>query len=309
MNVQVPPFLKPGDTIGIAATARWITPEQLAPATRLFENWGLRVKLADNLHTAFHQLAGDDNVRATELQKMLDDDEVRAIIIARGGYGTVRIVDSLNFTLFNRSPKWICGYSDVTILHNILARHHIASIHSTMPISFPAATPEALETLRNCLFGQQVSYTVQGSLPGKSTVRILGGNLSVLCSTIGSNLALDAKGALLFLEDVDEMYYHVDRMMMALRRCGAFDGIKGILLGGMTQMKDNTVHYGFQADNGWGFDAVQTVHRFAAEAGLPVLESFPAGHHDDNRAFYLGISAEISTNEKGSEISFNHHPA
>lgn len=313
MKTIIPPFLKSGDTIGIAATARWLTPEQLQPALDLFHSWGFKTKLAANIHVQQFQLAGDDDLRAGELQNLMDDDEVQAIIIARGGYGTVRVIDKLDFSQFMMKPKWMCGYSDITVLHAFLNTRGVATIHSTMPISFPDATTEALEALQFCLTGaEHIMFPVSNSdasaprppfsLP---TTKILGGNLSVLHSLLGSNCLLPTEDYVLFIEDVDEMFYHLDRMMMALKRAGVLNNAQAIMVGGMTQMKDNTIAFGFPNDNGWGFTAEQTVQRMADALQIPVVFGFPAGHQNDNRAFYLGI--RCSLNVENEKVVMKYH--
>ncbi len=314
MKIQIPSFLQPGDTIGIAATARWVTPEQLQPAIDLFHSWGFKTKIAANVHTQHFQLAGADELRALELQKMLDDEQIKAIIIARGGYGTVRVIDLLDFTQFLKKPKWICGYSDITILHAHLNTLGIASIHSTMPISFPDATQEALHDLQLALTGNLKSHEVDNSeieISHSSLVQlpILGGNLSVLYSMLGSRSlahwqAATAAGYFLFIEDVDEMHYHLDRMMMALLRADILKNARAIICGGMTQMKDNTLHYGFTNDNPWGYDAMATVKRVAEKLNIPVVSNFPAGHQNDNRAFYVGLPAVINLSKEKVTIAY-----
>ena len=187
--MTIPRFLKKGDTIAIVATARWISSEQLQPALDIIHGWGFHTKIGANAHTRDFQLAGNDDERAADLQSALDDETVSAILIARGGYGTVRVIDKLDFSGFIRNPKWICGYSDITVLHQHLAQMRIASIHSTMPISFPDATTDALENLRQCLSGELSSVrwtSEQTTNAGISDCRILGGNLSVLFSLLGS---------------------------------------------------------------------------------------------------------------------------
>jgi muramoyltetrapeptide carboxypeptidase len=247
---------------------------------------------------------------------MLDDDEVKAIIIARGGYGTVRVIDQLDFTSFLQKPKWICGYSDITILHAHINTLGIASIHSTMPISFPEATQEALLDLQLALTGQLKKHEVshaendKWALPITSQLPILGGNLSVLYSMLGSRSlaqweAATTAGYFLFIEDVDEMHYHIDRMMMALLRADILKNARAIICGGMTQMKDNTVHFGFTNDNPWGYDAMATVKRVAEKLNIPVVSNFPAGHQNDNRAFYVGVPATI--NQAKEKVTIEYH--
>jgi muramoyltetrapeptide carboxypeptidase len=306
----IPSYLKPGDTIGIVATARWITKEQLQPALDLLGSWGFRVKTGTYLHKNFFQLAGTDRERTEDFQAMLDDDEVKAILVARGGYGTVHIIDQLDFSAFMKKPKWICGYSDITVIHTHLNTRGIASIHSTMPISFPDATPEALENLRQTLTGEL--QTIRWQTGGQNapmttdTATLIGGNLSVISSLLGSaSWGREKNGPfILFLEDVDEMLYHIDRMMMALRRAGILDQVQVIILGGMTQMKDNTTSFGFPSENPWGQSATEIVESVAASLSIPVLTGFPAGHQNDNRAFYLGMPCSLVVADGFASLRF-----
>jgi muramoyltetrapeptide carboxypeptidase len=300
-----PPFLQSGDTIGIVSTARWVSPEQLAPAIALFESWGLRVKVAPNVGTKTFQLAGNDATRLADLQAMLDDKEVKAIIISRGGYGTVRLIDQIDWTFFDQNPKWIAGYSDITVLLNRLSNQGFSAIHSTMPISFPDATKEALDNLKAALFGELNEMTWEGGLfAGQAEGEIVGGNLSVIYSQLGSATQLKAKGKILFLEDVDEMLYHTDRMLMGLKRAGVLDGIVGLIAGGFTQMKDNTLAFGFSLENPWGADVEDMFREFFGPMGVPVASQFPAGHLADNRAFYMGKKASLKVDNKNCRLVF-----
>jgi muramoyltetrapeptide carboxypeptidase len=310
MNPTIPSFLKKGDTIGIAATARWITPEQLKFAVDLFESWGFDVKIAPNIHSTHFQLAGSKTERLIPLQDFLDDAEIKAIVIARGGYGTVHLIDDLLFDGFYKNPKWICGYSDITVLHAHLNGRGIPTIHSTMPISFGVATDQALENFRQSLTGEleTVSWDNSGQ-PLFNTMEALpvfGGNLSVIYSLLGSESLQFDVPHFLFLEDVDEMFYHIDRMMMGLKRAGVFRQTKGFILGGLTLMRDNVMDNGFPTNNPWGSNALQTILSVASELKIPVIHGFPAGHQNDNRAFYLGVKANIISHGNASQLRFQH---
>lgn len=297
-NTLVPIFLKPGDTIGITATARWLEPGQLHMALEVIAGWGFKVKLSDALFERNGQLAGSDERRADELQFMLDDPEVRAVLVARGGYGTVRILDRIDWTRFLVDPKWICGYSDITVLLSWLTNHGFSGIHSTMPISFPDATPEALGCLKSTLSGDFKRLSWESTVWSTSEVncqgKIVGGNLSVICSNLGSASQLNTEGCILFLEDVDEHLYHIDRMFWALRRARLLDSVKAIVLGGMTQIKDNTIEFGFKTDNPWGVQVHEIVRGSLKDTGIPILGGLPAGHQNDNRAFYLGREVQLT---------------
>lgn len=310
MSVIIPPFLKSGDKVAIVATARWITEDQLQPALDLFNEWGLQVVTGKNLHKKNFQLAGSDLERAIDLQEMLDNPEIRAIVIARGGYGTIRMLDQLDFSGFMKSPKWICGYSDITVLHAKLAQLNVASIHSTMPISFPDATSKALQNLKESLFGTLSEISFSSDFNSAEQVKIQapvrGGNLSVLYSLLGSEELKTKTDYVLFVEDVDEMLYHIDRMFMGLKRSGFFHKVKAICVGGFTQMKDNTDQYGFSVQNPWGHSAEETVMRFAKELAIPVFFGFPAGHMSDNRAFYFGIPTTLEMSSGLAVMKFQH---
>jgi muramoyltetrapeptide carboxypeptidase len=294
MVFKIPPFLKSGDCMGIAATARWVSAEQLQPALDLFSSWGLRVKVAANVLTPNFQLAGTALQRAAGLQELLDDEDVKAIMIARGGYGTVHTIDSLDFSRYEQNPKWIAGYSDITVLHAHLNSRGIATIHSTMPISFPDATKQALDNLRMALFGELTEFA-STEMADIATVSgcVMGGNLSVLYSLIGSPSWRNTSEVILFIEDVDEMLYHLDRMLWGMLRSDMLLNVKAIVCGGFTQMKDNTKAFGFPSDNPWGEDARAIIQGVAERLQIPVAFGFPAGHLSDNRAFYLGRKAEL----------------
>jgi len=295
--------LRPGDTVGIVATARKTTPEMVEPSVKLLESWGLKVRLADGLYDVCNQFAGDDRRRASSLQSMLDDESVRAVFCACGGYGTVRILDSLDFTLFKRNPKWIVGFSDVTALHcHVATLYGIPTLHATMPINIPmdAATTAypSLTSLRRLLFDCQCEYTLVNddvsvpNRPGECQARIVGGNLSVIYSLLGSASEIDTEGKILLIEDLDEMLYHVDRMMMALKRAGKLAGLKGLIVGALTQMHDNEVPFGYSAE--------EIVRNAVSEYGYPVVYHGPFGHiGTENLALPLGVVC--SMNVRGNE--------
>ncbi len=303
---MTPPFLKSGDTIGIVATARWIDVNSLKPAIALFESWGLKVIVAPNVHSRHFQLAGNDKLRNRCLQEMLDRDDVQAVVVARGGYGTVRLIDHLDFKGIQQYPKWICGFSDVTVLHNVLNNLGIATIHGPMPFTFGEATSESIYSLKNCLFGEENLIRIPGNFSPKTVAKtsIVGGNLSVIASQLGSVTQIKTQGKFIFLEDIDEMMYHVDRMLIALKRAGIFDNCAGIIAGGFSGMRDNTKAFGFSNDNPWNENPGDMIRTIAEEFNLPIIEGFPAGHIADNRAFYLGRNCSITMSSEGAEIKF-----
>ena len=307
MEQWIPPFLKSGDKIGVAATARWITPSQLERARSLFSAQGWELVVAENVFEQDYQLAGNDNRRAMGLQKMLDDPDIRAIIIARGGYGTVRVIDQLDFSKWKKHPSWICGYSDITVLLSHLVKMGYASIHSSMPVSFDDCTEAALTTLCEALTGdlKKIEFKTAVEASVEINGRLVGGNLSVLYSLLGSVSYPKHDETILFIEDVDEMVYHIDRMMMGLARAGVLAGVKAILVGGLTQMKDNTKGFGFQVDNPFGGDALDMIRRVGESLNIPVISGFPAGHQSDNRAFYIGRNVTITVINGSAVMSWS----
>jgi len=295
-----PPLLRKGDTVGIVSTARKISPEELQPAVKKLEEWGLKVKTGDNLFASYHQFAGTDDQRAHDFQSMIDDDDVKAVLCARGGYGTVRIVDRIDFSKFEQNPKWVIGYSDVTVLHSHIHNLGVETLHATMPVNFPAGGQEnnALLSLKEALFTGQTNYRIpahQFNVEGRAEAVVTGGNLSILYSLTGSPSDIDSSGKILFFEDLDEYLYHIDRMMQNLKRNGKFDKTAAIIIGGMSDMNDNTIPYGKTAE--------EIVNEYVAESGCPVVFGFPAGHISDNRAVILGKKAVVNVTEKGAEFS------
>ncbi len=247
-----------------------------------------------------NQFSGSDEDRTADMQDMLDDLKVDAILCARGGYGTVRIVDKLDFTEFNKKPKWLCGYSDVTVLHSHINQNlGVCSIHSTMPINMKGISSEheAFNSLMLALTGGSLHYEFdsnqlnrQGSMEGE----VVGGNLSILYSILGSASDIDTKGKILFLEDLDEYLYHIDRMMVNLKRNGKLTALKGLLVGGMSDMNDNTIPF--------GKTAIEIIREVVEDYDYPVAFNFPAGHIDDNLAIVLGKKATIRVTDSGSEF-------
>jgi len=300
MNAITPPYLKPGDKIGIACTARKMSAKETEFAVQKLKSWKLEPVLGDSIDKSLHQYAGDDFTRAQDFQRMLNDDSIKAILCARGGYGTVRIIDRLDFTRFKSNPKWIVGFSDITVLHvHVHTLFNIETLHGAMPLSFKTNTKVALDTLRDALFGKQLEYKVKAhrlNVHGKAKGQLTGGNLSVLYSICGSRSDMSTRGKILFLEDLDEYLYHIDRMLMQLRRSNKLRNLAGIVVGGFTKMKDNEIPF--------GKTALEIVHEHASHYGFPVAFGFPAGHIDDNRALILGRNVELLVTEKTSELKF-----
>ena len=294
-----PPNLKVGDTIRIISTARKIGMDELLESIEILKSWGLKPELGKNLFKEDHQFAGSDIERSADFQEAINDDNVSAILFARGGYGSVRIVDRIDYTKLLERPKWLCGYSDVTCIHNQIHNLGIETLHSSMPINFSENTSESLNSLKNALFGNSfILEAAQSHLNrfGKTIAPVVGGNLSIIYSLSGTNSDIDTKGKILFLEDLDEYLYHIDRMMQNLKKSGKLEGLKGLIIGGMTDMNDNKIPYGKTAPEIIS-EAVQQFH-------FPVCFDFPAGHQKDNRCLILGRQANFIVDDSGARISF-----
>tara|TARA_B100001057_G_scaffold485604_1_gene565534 strand:- start:373 stop:1296 length:924 start_codon:yes stop_codon:yes gene_type:complete len=296
-SLSIPAYLKEGDKIGLISTARKISVDELQEAIKCIKSWGLNVVLGENLFNNYHQFSGQDDERTKDLQSMLNNQDIKAILCVRGGYGTVRIIDEIDFSQFQKSPKWLAGFSDITVLHSHIHKLNVATLHSTMPISFSSNTSEAVMSLKNALLGKHLNIKIDHHPLhrfGKAKGKIVGGNLSILYSLVGSPSDLNTDGKILFIEDLDEYLYHIDRMMMNLKRSGKLSNLKGLIVGGMTKMNDNTISF--------GKDAESIIKDAVSEYKYPVCFGFPAGHIKDNRALKLGVIAELKVDKQSSLI-------
>lgn len=307
----LPAPLRPGDTIAIVPTARAISLDELRDGIALAERWGLKVRLGAGVGRKHFQQAGTAEERAADLQAALNDPAVRAIWCARGGYGTVHLLDHLDLGVLRNDPKWIVGFSDISVLHNALNNLGVASLHAQMPFNIGAKTEESRESLRRALFGEE--HVVQCSkfelrasnneqqptnLPGTCVGELVGGNLSLLYALRGTPYDIDPRGKILFIEDLDELLYHVDRMVQNLRLAGWFKGLAGLLVGGMSDMRDKN------PDDPFGRTAEQIIADALGDTSYPVCFGFPAGHIDDNRALVLGAKVTLSVTTEGTSISY-----
>ena len=289
------PYLHTGSKVAIAAPARMVTREEMQFAIDWLKEKGFTPIYDEKLFAKYHIFAGDDDFRASVFQQYLDDETIEAIWLARGGYGSIRIIDKLDFTKFLQHPKWIVGFSDGTVLHGKLNRLGVPSLHAAMPFYFENKTQEAKLALFNALMGNTLCY----EFPSQSLNRlgvmegeIVGGNLSVLYSMMGSNTFPNLNEKILFIEEVDEYIYHIDRMMHALKRAGKLSNIKGLIVGGLTQIHDNSHPFGMTVE--------QVITEAVAEYNYPVCFGFPAGHFDDNRALFFGKETRIKVTEEAS---------
>ncbi|AYB30610.1 S66 peptidase family protein [Chryseolinea soli] len=294
-----PTFLSAGNTVALAATGRKVSTAQMQKALEVFSSWGLNVLRAPHLFSEKHgYLAGTDDERRRDFQQMLDDKNVRAIFCARGGYGTTRILDGLDFTSFLENPKWIIGFSDVTALHLKLLQLQVESIHSTMPILFSSTGIEpSLESLKKVVFGED--FTIQAAAHranrlGQATGPVLGGNLSLLTDALGTSSDPDTAGKILVIEEIDEYKYRFDRMLTHLKRAGKFNQLAGLIIGHMTDMKD--------PEPAFEEDFADMVMDKIAGTQYPVAFNFPIGHENPNLAWRHGSLMSLDVNPTGSML-------
>ena len=282
------PFLHQGSKIGIVAPARKVTPEEMQFAIDWLKEKGFVPIYDDRLFVEHHIFAGNDDFRASVLQEYIDNEQIEAIWLARGGYGSIRIIDQLDITKFLEHPKWIIGFSDTTVIHGKLSRLSVPSIHASMPFCFANKTQEAKQSLLDALLGQPLHYFFPShklNRVGQMEGEIVGGNLSVLYSMMGSNTFPKLEDKILFIEEVDEYIYHIDRMMHALKRAGKLEHLKGLVVGGLTQIHDNPDPFGMTVE--------EVIAEAVSDYDYPVCFGFPAGHFDDNRAVFFGLDSRL----------------
>ncbi len=304
--MKQPPYLKQGDTIRIISSARKISREELLPSVSIFQDWGLNVEFGKNLFKKDNQFAGTEEERVQDLQEAINDEKVKAIIFARGGYGSVQLVDQIDWSYLSQNPKWLVGYSDVTVFHSHINRNlGIESIHAAMPVNIKednsGLSNAGLKSLKDALFGSPLSYTLDNSADNtvafeRLESELIGGNLSILYSLCGSKSQIETKDKILFIEDLDEYLYHIDRMMMNLIRSGQIAECKAILVGGMSDMNDNTIPF--------GRSAIEIIKHRTAKLNVPCIFGFPAGHIIDNRALILGRRISLEKQDDMIKVKF-----
>lgn len=269
-------------------------------AVRVLERWGLEVVQGETLQASYHQFAGDDELRARDLQRFIDDDSIKAIIAARGGYGTIRIVDMVNYSRLATNPKWIIGFSDITVLHSHLHTNYgLQTIHGQMPVNVPDASSQSLISLKKALFGEEVNYHYKShnaNRPGEAKAPVIGGNLSLLIAILGSASDMDYSGKILFLEDVGEYLYSIDRMLHTLKRAGKLNNLAGLIVGGFTELKDNDIPF--------GFSVADMTMALVSEFNYPVCFDFPAGHIPDNHAIIFGKPLHLKVEDHQVTASY-----
>lgn len=300
-KLTAPLYLKAGDTIAILAPAGILKgrAETIQKAKELAQSWGLNVVLGENLFNQNNHFAGTDDERAEDFQKALDNPNIKAIWAARGGYGSVRLLDRLDFTKFMGNPKWIIGYSDITAFHNHVHNLGFETLHAMMATSLEEKPEEITKTISSCkkaLFGEQLSYSIPSSnynRLGEVSGQLIGGNLAIVTSMLGSKSQLDTKDKILFLEEIGEYKYSIDRMLQSLKRANYFSTIKAVIIGDISLIKNNTTKWG---------SSVEQLILDALPKDIPILFDFPAGHEPDNRAMIFGRKIKMTVN-KGNQLS------
>jgi muramoyltetrapeptide carboxypeptidase len=293
--IKIPPYLQKGDTIGIVCPSGYMAKEKAITCITVLQQWGYRVKLGKTLGSQFHYFSGTDTERLQDMQTMLDDKEIKAVLCGRGGYGMSRIIDQLNFTQFKKNPKWLIGFSDITVLHAHLYSHlHIASLHAPMANAFNdgESDKEFVQSLRKVLKGIAANYSCEPhslNRVGKAEGELVGGNLSLVAHLIGSVSSFKTNGKILFLEDVGEYIYNIDRMMIQLKRNGLLHQLAGLVIGGFTEIKDTTTPF--------GMDVFSAIYSHVKEFTYPVCFDFPVSHEKNNYALKVGMNHRLTVSK------------
>ena len=298
--IETPPYLEKGDTIGIVCPSGCMPVEKASECIRVLnEEWGFQTKVGKTLGNQFNYFSAPDEERVADFQQMLDDDSVKAILCARGGYGLSRIIDKINFRKFKKQPKWIIGYSDVTILHSHLySNYYISSIHAPMAAAFNDAgyINRFVQSLRNALEGKKLRYSCEPhefNKKGEAIGEMIGGNLSLLAHLIGTDSDIKTRGRILFLEDVGEYLYNIDRMMYQLKRSGKLSRLAGLIIGGFTDNKDT--------ERPFGQTAYEIIYDVVKDYDYPVCFGFPVSHGKENYALKIGVGYKLEV-KKGKVV-------
>ncbi|MFT3825212.1 MAG: LD-carboxypeptidase [Chitinophagaceae bacterium] len=290
--IHIPPYLQPGDTIGLTCPAGYMAMEKVQTCIEALQTWGYKVKVGKTVGSESQTyFSGTDEERLNDFQQLLDDEEVKAVLCARGGYGVGRIIDRINFKKFEKQPKWIIGFSDITVLHaHVYVNYGISTLHAPMAGAFNdnGFSNEYVQSLKHVLEGRKIKYECAPHLfnnKGEAIGELVGGNLSLVANTIGTPSELKTKGRILFLEDVGEYLYGVDRMLYQLKRSGKLDKLAGLIIGGFTDSKDT--------ERPFGKTVYEIIHDLVKEYDYPICFGFPVSHATENYALKTGIGYKL----------------
>ncbi|WP_370397928.1 LD-carboxypeptidase [Tenacibaculum dicentrarchi] len=306
MKLKTPPFLQKGDTIVILAPAGILKNRKhiIDKAKKLAQSWGLKVVYGKHMFNQSHHFSGTDEQRCQDFQDALDNPNIKAIWSARGGYGSVRILDKLDFSKFIENPKWVIGYSDITAFHNHIHNLGVETIHGIMGTSLqdkPEVLAESIASLKKVLFGEKLSYQIITSKYNRTPNKInkfsgelIGGNIAILTSMLGSESQISTENKVLFIEEIGEYKYSIDRMLQSLKRAGYFTKVNAVIVGDMTKVKKNSTPWG---------SSIEQLILDVIPKDIPVVFNFPAGHEPDNRALIMGRTVEVN-NDKIVTVKF-----
>lgn len=290
--IQLPPYLQKGDTIGLVCPAGYMAFEKVKTCVQVLQEWGYNVKVGNTVGGgSMTYFSGTDEERLRDFQQMLDDKEVKAILCARGGYGTGRIIDQIDFKKFAKQPKWIIGYSDITVIHShLFSKYYISSLHAPMAGAFneEGFKNEYVGSLKNALEGKKIRYQVaphELNRRGEAVGELVGGNLALLAHLVGTDSDIRTKGKILFIEDVGEQLYNLDRMLFQLKRSGKLAKLAGLIFGGFTEIKDT--------ERPFGKSIYEILTGLVAEYDYPVCYDFPVSHTDRNYALKIGVGYKL----------------
>lgn len=298
--ITIPPYLKKGDTIGIVCPSGYMPAENAETCIKTLESWGYKVKIGSTLGSQFNYFSGTDKQRLQDLQKMLNDSSIKAILCSRGGYGLSRIIDQLDFQKFKNNPKWIIGFSDVTVLHAHIFQHYqIATLHAPMAAAFngDGYKNKYIASLKDALSGVTANYECAAhalNKTGNAAGDLIGGNLAIIAHLVGSHSSYKTRHKILFLEDVGEYLYNIDRMLIQLERAEMFKHLKGLIIGGFSEMKDTTIPFGTNIYN--------LINFHVKDYKFPVCYGFPVSHETENVALKIGVQHELKVAKDGVSL-------
>ena len=298
--IKIPPYLQKGDTIGITCPAGFMAAEKAKACIQTLQRWGFEVMVGKTLGSrSKNYFSAPDDDRRDEMQAMLDDGNIKAILCGRGGYGVGRIVDQLDFTKFKKNPKWIIGFSDVTVLHaHLFSKLGIASLHAPMASAFNEGEHEFIKAFRNAITGKKAKYSCRPhsfNRTGTATAELVGGNLSLLAHLTGTPSGINTKNKILFIEDIGEYVYNIDRMLHQLKRSGNLDKLAGLVVGGFTDMSDT--------DRPFGKTVYEVIKEIVAGYDYPVCFGFPVSHGKENYALKIGVRYSLKTGKGRSVLA------